>query len=452
METFVQAKQAILRLVNALPRTPPPDRMRMQQEWIRLLNQVTDMLSGIEETGGAEGHHLRQTLLSTSPQTSGLRPAPGLPSPTPSAERCQRRAGGARHNRETSNEPCRNDDIQTGTRAEAIRRRDTRLVPQLAESIGTRARLDELKEAWAQTEPCVLPSWTQALNVAEAVEAIDLLESSVFKQEIQRRFYLTALMAQYERVATELSGSRPEHETRARERVARQYCRPDSEVLRILMEQAWPRLKRAATVAASSAEYQTKLDQLKKKIKAARRWAALDRALGTGAFSLVPAGAKTDFGSKKVERLTDCHFQRLVWSLEERKEAIGQVAREASALIGISYSVHDRLMGSIPDTWHPRGRWVLWKAAPLSVALRLSDAQQSDVTVEFMPWDTVRVVRDRLALELGLTHRRGLRLMYLGKPLDEESPLPTQGWREGHVVSAFQLHVDGNERVVEKPR
>ncbi|KAK7927912.1 hypothetical protein PG985_004910 [Apiospora marii] len=408
METFVQAKQAILRLVNALPRTPPPDRLRMQQEWIRLLDQVTDMLSGIEETGDALGHHLRQTPASTRRQTSGLRPAPGLSPPTPSTGRYQRRAGGTRHNREASDEPCRNDDVRAGARAEAIRRRDTKLVPLLAGSIGTRERLDELKEAWAQTGACVLPGWNPAPNVAEAVWAIDTLESSVFKQEIQRRFYLTALMAQYEGVATELSGSRPEHVSRTRRRGARQYRRPDSEVLRILMEQAWPGLERADTVAASSAEYQTKLDQLKKKLKAARRWAALDRALDTGVFSLVPAGPKTEFGSKN-------------------------------------------LMGSIPDTWQPRGRWVLLPASPLSVAIRPSDAQQSDVAVEFMPWDTVRTVRNRLARKLGLAHGRGLRLMYLGKPLDEDRPLPAQGWREGHVVSAFQLHVDGKAVLLRRP-
>lgn len=81
------------------------------------------------------------------------------------------------------------------------------------------------------------------------------------------------------------------------------------------------------------------------------------------------------------------------------------------------------------------------------VRCRLSD-RGSDVTVEVGKKQQVSVLIRKIQDQVG---SKRIRIMYLGKALEERKTVAESGWREGHVVNAMVFEGDeGLERVVAK--
>lgn len=79
------------------------------------------------------------------------------------------------------------------------------------------------------------------------------------------------------------------------------------------------------------------------------------------------------------------------------------------------------------------------------VRCRLSD-RGSDVTVEVGKKQQVSVLIRKIQEQVG---SKRIRIMYLGKALEERRTLAESGWREGHVVNAMVFDGDeGMERVI----
>lgn len=83
------------------------------------------------------------------------------------------------------------------------------------------------------------------------------------------------------------------------------------------------------------------------------------------------------------------------------------------------------------------------------IRCRLSD-RGTDVTVEVGRKQQVSVLIRKIQEKVG---SKRIRIMYLGKALEERKSVAESGWREGHVVNAMVFEGDeGMERAVEKKR
>ena len=72
----------------------------------------------------------------------------------------------------------------------------------------------------------------------------------------------------------------------------------------------------------------------------------------------------------------------------------------------------------------------------VQVRARLSD-RGSDVLVSIGDKQKVKTVARKIQEQAGTGPDKGLRLIYLGKPLNEERTLVEQGWQHGHVLNAY---------------
>jgi hypothetical protein len=68
---------------------------------------------------------------------------------------------------------------------------------------------------------------------------------------------------------------------------------------------------------------------------------------------------------------------------------------------------------------------------------RRSDAGTRDLVITAGTKDTVRQLARKFNESGGLTPPKRVQLYYMGRLLKEEQSLLDQGWKEGHVISAF---------------
>lgn len=68
---------------------------------------------------------------------------------------------------------------------------------------------------------------------------------------------------------------------------------------------------------------------------------------------------------------------------------------------------------------------------------RRSDAGTRDLVITAGTKDTVRQLQRKFNESGGLTPPKRVQLYYMGRLLKEEESLLNQGWKEGHVLSAF---------------
>lgn len=80
--------------------------------------------------------------------------------------------------------------------------------------------------------------------------------------------------------------------------------------------------------------------------------------------------------------------------------------------------------------------------APLTLRARLSD-RGSDVEVSIGSKQPVRFAIQQIREKTGVNR---VRLVYMGKPMDEARTLAEGGWRTGQVVNAFVF--EGDEKVI----
>ncbi|EGS21623.1 uncharacterized protein CTHT_0034870 [Thermochaetoides thermophila DSM 1495] len=83
-----------------------------------------------------------------------------------------------------------------------------------------------------------------------------------------------------------------------------------------------------------------------------------------------------------------------------------------------------------------KGKAVIDIRDQITVKARLSDTSQ-DVVVFADKKDTVRRIARLIAEEAQLPSNKKIRIAYMGKILQENSPLEAQGWKQGHVVNAL---------------
>ena len=68
---------------------------------------------------------------------------------------------------------------------------------------------------------------------------------------------------------------------------------------------------------------------------------------------------------------------------------------------------------------------------------RRSDAGTRDLVITAGTKDTVRQLARKFNESSGLTPPKHVQLYYMGRLLKDEKSLEDQGWKEGHIISAF---------------
>ncbi|KAK3323684.1 hypothetical protein B0T19DRAFT_211787 [Cercophora scortea] len=83
-----------------------------------------------------------------------------------------------------------------------------------------------------------------------------------------------------------------------------------------------------------------------------------------------------------------------------------------------------------------KGKAVLDIRDQITIRARLSDGSR-DVNVSVGKAETVRSIARHIQEEAHLPPNKKIRIAYMGKILKEVSPLPAQGWKQGHIVNAL---------------
>ncbi|KAH6635077.1 hypothetical protein B0J18DRAFT_37807 [Chaetomium sp. MPI-SDFR-AT-0129] len=83
-----------------------------------------------------------------------------------------------------------------------------------------------------------------------------------------------------------------------------------------------------------------------------------------------------------------------------------------------------------------KGKAVVDIRNQITIRARLSDGSR-DVSVTVNKGDSVRRIARAVAEKAKLQSHKKIRIAYMGKILLEGSPLPEQGWKQGHVVNAL---------------
>ncbi|KAI9881042.1 MAG: hypothetical protein M1830_008924 [Pleopsidium flavum] len=84
-----------------------------------------------------------------------------------------------------------------------------------------------------------------------------------------------------------------------------------------------------------------------------------------------------------------------------------------------------------------KGKGVLKTGDTIKIKARLSDRGGPDVQILLGKDQNVRVLARKVQEEAGIVGKGKVKIAYLGKVLKDGEPLPSQGWREGHVVNAL---------------
>ncbi|RHZ44990.1 ubiquitin domain-containing protein [Aspergillus thermomutatus] len=73
----------------------------------------------------------------------------------------------------------------------------------------------------------------------------------------------------------------------------------------------------------------------------------------------------------------------------------------------------------------------------IRVTARLSDGSESDVVVSVGKNQTVGLIARRVQQEAGIPATQRVRIVYLGRMLNENTPLVDQGWKAGNIINAL---------------
>jgi hypothetical protein len=83
-----------------------------------------------------------------------------------------------------------------------------------------------------------------------------------------------------------------------------------------------------------------------------------------------------------------------------------------------------------------KGKAVVDIRDQITIRARLSDGSR-DVNVVVSERDPVRRIARAIAEKAKLQSNKKIRIAYMGKILEDGSPLMTQGWKQGHVINAL---------------
>ncbi|KAK3294593.1 uncharacterized protein B0H64DRAFT_190784 [Chaetomium fimeti] len=83
-----------------------------------------------------------------------------------------------------------------------------------------------------------------------------------------------------------------------------------------------------------------------------------------------------------------------------------------------------------------KGKAVVDIRDQITIRARLSDGSR-DVSVVVSEQDSVRRIARAIAEKAKLQSNKKIRIAYMGKILQDGSPLMTQGWKQGHVINAL---------------
>ncbi|KAL1844695.1 hypothetical protein VTK73DRAFT_2014 [Phialemonium thermophilum] len=92
--------------------------------------------------------------------------------------------------------------------------------------------------------------------------------------------------------------------------------------------------------------------------------------------------------------------------------------------------------GEIEQSREEKGKAVLDVRDLVPLKARLSEGAL-DVSLSIGRGERVRSVAQKIREKSGLPNSKRIRIAYMGKILKETSSLPSQGWKEGHIVNAL---------------